>query len=625
MCGITGVYNHHSGRQVDREMIERMCGRIVHRGPDDQGMYLKGPVGLGMRRLSIIDLETGAQPIFNEDRSVVTIFNGEIYNYQELRRELIERGHHFKTCGDTEVIVHLYEEYGLDFANHLNGMFAIALWDGVRRRLVLIRDRLGQKPLCFAPTKGGIVFGSELKCLLESGEVETEIDHRSVQHYFTLGYIPHPMSIYKPVKWLEPGGRLVIENDQWNRDCYWTLDTRTDPSLVTDDLAEHMFDLLTDAVRLRMVGEVPLGAFLSGGLDSSIIVALMSQLSSQPIKTFHVDFADQKNSERAYAQAIADHFETEHHELTVKPSAVEVLDDLVNCFDEPFGDSSAVPTYYLSQLTREHVTVALGGDGGDEIFGGYERYLRILNRRKLSVPVRKVLGGLGNAIHQVLPHKAPGRRYFRSLGMCSNEYFMVGTAEMETRELLSREFLEPIKGFSTYDELRGVMDQADCGDLLRPYSTFDLNYYLPADILTKLDRMSMAHSLELRSPMLDYRVVEMAARIPHHQKVQGTTTKWLLKKIFKQQLPQQVTQQRKQGFALPLASWLCEELRPILEDALYDPLLIQSEIFNLSQVRQLADEHWSGVRDRTTPLWNYLFFARWWQQYNQLQRATVRS
>lgn len=617
MCGITGVFNYRTDRPAESELVDRMCSRIIHRGPDDQGMYVEGPLGIGMRRLSIIDLDTGSQPIFNEDRSVVTVFNGELYNFQELRKDLIGRGHKFATQGDTETIVHLYEEYGADFVNHLNGMFAIAVWDRRRRRLVLVRDRLGQKPLYYAHTTSGIIFGSELKCLLESDEVKTELDHEAVQHYFTLGYIPHPWSIYKQVRHLPPGGRLIIEDGDCRQDQYWQIDTHVDSNINVEEAGEQLRELLLDAVRLRMISDVPLGAFLSGGLDSSIIVALMAQVSSQPVKTFHIDFAHSEYSERVYARAVAEQYGTDHHELVVEPSAVEILDDLIGFFDEPFGDSSAIPTYYVSKMTREHVTVALAGDGGDESFGGYERYQRILDRRNMAPPLRATLGGLGNMIHRVLPRTAPGRRYFRSLGMSQHEYFMVATAEAESRDLLSREFIEPISNFSTYEALRESMDRANCGDDLTPYSSFDLHYYLPDDILTKVDRMSMAHSLELRAPLLDYRIVELAAKLPYTSKIRGSTTKWLLKELYGQQLPSEVTAQRKWGFALPMEHWLRGELRPVLEDALNDPVVVDAGIFNMTEVRALAHEHWSETRDRTPQLWNYLFFTRWWQQHHR--------
>ena len=617
MCGICGAYYFHSQKPVGLDLIDSMCRQIIHRGPDDQGTFVKGPLGLGMRRLSIIDLVTGSQPIFNEDQTVCTVFNGEIYNFQELRSDLIQRGHRFATEGDTEVIVHLYEEYGIDFVTHLNGMFAIAVWDARRRRLVIVRDRLGQKPLYYTKTRDGIVFGSELKCLAECEGVCGEIDHESVYHYFTLGYMPHPWTIYRDVRQLPPAGRLVIEADRQTveLDYYWQIDTRIDRSLTREDAGEQLRQLVEDSVRRRMISDVPLGAFLSGGLDSSIIVALMAKHSSSPVKTFHIDFAESEYSEREYARAVAERFGTDHHELVVQPSAVDILDDLVKILDEPFGDSSAVPTYYVSQITRQHVTVALAGDGGDESFGGYERYQRILRRPNLPVAVRKALGGVGAAVHCCLPRTAPGRRYFRALGLDSFRHFVVGTCEYETRELLTPEFMESLSGFSTFNSVRNVMEEVDGSDRLNPFSSFDLHYYLPDDICVKVDRMSMAHSLELRAPFLDYRVVEFASRLPSEWKIRGDITKLILKETFGGELPDAVLKQRKWGFAMPMEHWLRGELKPALQEALEDPSMKQAGIFRMQEIHDLAKEHWSGARDRRDILWRYLFFRRWWHSH----------
>lgn len=625
MCGICGVYSLFSSKPVSADFVDRMCQQIVHRGPDDQGIFVEGSLGLGMRRLSIIDLVTGSQPIFNEDKSICTVFNGEIYNFQALRKDLIDRGHHFVTDGDTEVIVHLYEEYGIDFVTHLNGMFAIAVWDQRRQRLVLVRDRLGQKPLYYAKTTDGVIFGSELKCLAVCEAMPQEIDRESLYHYFTIGYIPHPWTVYRGVHQLPPAGRLVVDGERGTveQDYYWQIDMHIDHSLSREEAVDELHRLVHDSVKLRMISDVPLGAFLSGGLDSSIIVALMAQHSSSPVKTFHIDFSESDYSEQPYARAVAERFGTDHHELVVRPSAVEVLDDLVHFFDEPFGDSSAIPTWYVSQLTRQHVTVALAGDGGDESFGGYERYTRILNRRNLPANIRRSLGGVGTLVHHCLPRTAPGRRYFRSLGLEHHRQFVVGTSEFESRELLAPDFLETIGDFSTYESLRVVMDRAGDSDRLQPYTAFDLNYYLPDDICVKVDRMSMAHSLELRAPFLDYRVVELAARLPAEWKIQGDVTKMILKETFRNQLPEAVMKQRKWGFALPMEHWLRGELRPALEEAISDPSMVESGIFRMSEIRALADEHWSGARDRTEILWRYLFFRRWWYKHQDRSRQPV--
>lgn len=612
MCGICGFYSLNR-QAFDAGLLGRMCSRIVHRGPDGQGKFEEHGMALAMRRLSIIDLHQGSQPIFNEDRTVCVVFNGEIYNFLELRKDLEARGHHFTTRTDTEVIVHLYEDFGVDFVQKLNGMFSIALWDRRNRRLVIVRDRLGVKPLYYSWSDRGLVFGSELKCVLECPDVPKKLDSDAVYHYFTLGYIPHPASIYEDVRQLPPAGRIVVENGHLRKDSYWSLQSRVDRSLSRAAVLEELRELLTDAVKIRMISDVPLGAFLSGGLDSSIVVALMAKQSSAPVKTFYIDFDEPGYSERSYAKEIAEKYGTEHHELVVKPSAADILDDLISFFDEPFADASAVPTYYVSKLTREHVTVALAGDGGDESFGGYERYRRILARRSLPDFVRYGVGKLGELIHRGLPRLGKGRRYFRSLGMGNWQFFAAGTGELETREILTQDFQKSLSGTSTFELLRPYMEAGDPSDPLAPYATLDIHSYLPDDILTKVDRMSMAHSLEVRAPFLDYRVVELAARLPCDWKIEAHDTKVILKEVFSEDLTPSVLQPRKRGFSMPLEQWLRNELRPHLEEVLNDSGLQQAGIVDMKEARMLAREHWSGVRNRDSQLWRLLIFARWWE------------
>lgn len=584
-------------------------------------MLVEGAVGLGMRRLSIIDLGGGHQPIFNEDGTVGVVFNGEIYNFQELRAELVARGHQFRTHSDTETLVHLYEDEGPAFVQRLNGMFAVALWDRSARRLVLARDRIGKKPLYYAWTRDGLIFGSEIKCLLESADVPRDLDRQAIYHYFCLGYIPHPYSVYSAVRQLPPAGRMIVEGDGYTVDRYWQLASHIDRTLDRRETTERLHDLLDDAVRRRMISDVPLGAFLSGGLDSSIVVARMAQHSARPVKTFHIDFGDPDYSELEYARAVATRYGTEHHELIVRPSALEVLDQIVEHHDEPFGDPSSVPTWYVSQLTRQHVTVALAGDGGDESFGGYNRYLDALRRPAVPAWVRPGLGALGRALHSVLPRSAPGRRFFRSLGMDGDEYFAVGTEEMEAREFLSADYLRSLNGVSTYALLRPQISAGDHSDPLAPLAHLDAHRYLPDDILVKVDRMSMAHSLEVRAPLLDYRVVELAASLPYDWKIAGGDTKVILKDAFRSDLPATVLEPRKRGFSMPLAKWLRGELRPTLEAALADRSLAESGLFNLTELRGLAQEHWSGARDRRGQLWRFLFFARWWHKHQATRAA----
>lgn len=621
MCGIVGAFNFRSGRPVEQALVHQMNEQIVHRGPDDEGLHTDAELGIGMRRLSIIDLDSGRQPVFNEDESIAVVFNGEIYNFQEIRRELEEKGHQFRTRSDTEVIVHLYEELGEEFPTRLNGMFAIALWDSRKRKLVLVRDRLGVKPLYYAWTRDGIVFGSELKCVLQADGVERDVDHQALYHYFTLGYIPHPFTIYRQVRHLPPATRLVASRDGTAENRYWTLRQKIDTSLDRREAGERLRALLVDAVRIRMISDVPLGAFLSGGLDSSIAVALMAQQSSTPVKTFHIDFEDKNFSERDFARSVSKRYKTEHHEFVVQPSAVQVLDDLVRHFDEPFADSSAIPTYYVSKLTREHVTVALAGDGGDESFGGYTRYQRILARYNLPAPVRAVAGYIGAAAQRCLPRASPGKRYLGSLGMDNGRFFSVGTSESQSRDLFAGDFLRTLNGTSTYEMMREHLEAADMSDPLAPFAFLDLHRYLPDDILTKVDRMSMAHSLEVRAPFLDYRVVEFAAGMPAAWKIGDAGTKLILKDVFATDLPDEVLQPRKRGFSIPLADWLRGDLLPELDDAIQDANASASGILNMREIQAMRNEHVSGARNWASELWRFLFFERWWSSHRALAEA----
>jgi len=612
MCGIAGILSLASNSDTaNLDLVRQMCDQIIHRGPDDDGYFADGPLAFGMRRLSIIDLAGGTQPIFNEDGQISVVFNGEIYNFEELRADLQKRGHRFSTNTDTEVIVHLYEDYGVDFADKLDGMFAIALWDARTQRLVLTRDRLGVKPLYYAVIDGLLVFGSEIKCLLAHPGLSRCVDPQAIYDYFCLGYIPQPRSIYRDVRKLPPAHRLIAENDRIRTERYWSI-PEPEPLMVNPQEAmEKLRELLIDATRIRMISDVPLGAFLSGGIDSSITVALMAQLSPQPVRTFFIDFDDDRYSERSYARAVAARYGTVHHELAVRPDAARILDDLVHFFDEPFADSSAIPTYYLSQLARQHVTVALAGDGGDESFGGYKRYRDILARCD-SALMRKIFGPCGRAIHRLLPETSRGRCFFRSLGMRNAEFFATGTQELDTREILSRDLLATIS--------RTVMDEVDpafeCrfdrfSDPLARFSRLDTRYYLPDDVLTKVDRMSMAHSLEVRAPFLDYRVIEFAAHIPSSWKIDGSDTKVILKRTFGLDLPPEVLRPRKRGFSVPLADWLRAELRPQLEEATEDPLIAESGMFQMPAVLRMVREHMAGVRNRAPQLWRFLCFGRW--------------
>lgn len=622
MCGISGIIALYNSFSQSDKLVRDMCQQIVHRGPDEEGYYWTDRIALGMRRLSIIDLEEGSQPIFNEDRSVCVIQNGEIYNYRELRKKLKKAGHRFSTHSDTEVIVHLYEDFGEEFVDHLNGMFAIALWDEQKQKLILVRDRLGVKPLFYSHIDDSIIFGSEIKCILQHPKVNTTLDYQAAYDYFTLGYVPQPRTIYRQIRKLPPGSRMVVRKGQFRIDRYWTVPDTNHESSNYDDAKSRLRELLTDATRIRLFSDVPLGAFLSGGVDSSITVALMARLSSSPVKTFFIDFEESAYSEKDYARAIAKKYHTEHHEFVMRPDAVNIVEELLKYFDEPFADSSAIPTYYLSKMTKEHVTVALAGDGGDESFGGYNRYRAVLNRKEMRF-LRRIAGPVGSRLHHLLPRTAPGRRYFRSFGQNNHESFVVGTQEMESRDFLSREFLSHV-GKTIMEETNSQSFFSKNGhDRLQPYATFDLNWYLPDDILTKVDRMSMAHSLEIRSPFLDYRIIEFASGLPTDWKINRKDTKVILKDTFQEDLTPEVMNPRKRGFSIPLAEWFRNELRETLLETVHDSEIKDSGIFNISEIEGLVNEHLSGARSRKSQLWRFLVFARWLKTRNNIEVVHV--
>ncbi len=610
MCGIAG----YAG-SAPPGRLGAMLGSIVHRGPDQEGTAHFDDVQFGIRRLCIIDVEGGRQPVPNEDGTISVVLNGEIYNYVELRRELENHGHRFQTNGDTETIVHLYEEHGDDFVHHLNGMFAICLWDDRRKRMLLARDRLGKKPLYWCYRDGTLWFASELKALLAAEAPVGDVNWEAVYHYLVLGYIPHPLTIYTDVHQLPPGGMLIYEPGRSPKvDRYWELR----PRIRTWDEAEaieRLRELLRDAVRIRLRSDVPLGAFLSGGVDSSIIVALMAQLSRTPVKTFHIRFSDDPHPEHEYARAVAERFGTDHHELVVTPERMDILDRVLDLYDEPFGDASAVPTWYVSGLTRQHVTVALAGDGGDENFAGYTRYRQALEYLRL----RRWLGPLcavgGPLLWWLTPHSFPGRRMIRALGMNPLRDFAAGVAELETRSLLGPAVRATLNGASTWELVRPDIEAGDPADPLSRFTTFDARRYLPDDILVKVDRASMAHALEVRAPLLDYRVVEFAASLPAELKMDAAGGKRLLKRAFADLLPESVLEPRKRGFSPPLTRWLSGELSHLLDSDLVHGPLVCEGILNHAAVKTLVDEHRSGRRDHRSVLWRLLVLSRWLQKH----------
>ena len=610
MCGIAGIVDLGGGPIAPGE-LRRMCDVMRHRGPDDEGIYLGAGAGLGMRRLSIIDLDTGRQPIHNEDKTVWVVLNGEIYNFRELRKDLARRGHAFSTQTDTETIVHLYEEYGDRCVDHLRGMFAFALWDETRRRLLLARDRLGVKPLYYAEISGRLVFASELKALLELPEVEPEIDWPAAAHLFTFLTTPVSESIVRGVHKLPAGHLLVAAPGRRTQvHPYWDVQFYPDRGRSEGDLIEELRVLLDESVRLRLVSDVPVGAFLSGGLDSSAVVATMAPHVQGPLKTFTIGFADQAYDESAHARRVARQFGTDHHELILEPDVTDLIEDIAWHLDEPFGDSSAIPTYMVSKLAAQHVKVVLSGDGGDEIFAGYEKYVVEARRRAFRLPriARRIAGSAAGRLRP----GAKGRKFLRNLGLDGEQRYL-DESTLFHRDALEQLFPPEVLGRMGPDDPSsaemGCLERAG-GHWLSAARYLDIKSSLPLDILTKVDRMSMAHSLEAREPLLDHRLVEFAAAIPPDMLLRGGTTKWIFKEAMRGILPDDVIDRRKQGFAVPLGRWFRGKLGGFVRDLLLTKRSRERGIFNPAAVEHLVQRHEAG-RPLDLHIWTLLSFELW--------------
>jgi asparagine synthase (glutamine-hydrolysing) len=628
MCGIGGKLYFDRARSVEQEVLERMNAVQAHRGPDDSGIYCEGAVGLAHRRLSIIDLSpAGHQPMSNEQGTIWIVFNGEIYNFQALRPDLVRRGHRFRSHTDTEVILHLYEEHGVGCLELLRGMFAFAIWDAPRRQLLLARDRLGKKPLCYQQDAEAFRFASEAKAILQDPAVKARPDPAGISQYLTYGYVPSPASAFQGMRKLPPAHYLLCHDGKVEVVRYWRLRRKRKLDRPEAEWCEEIRSRLEEAVRLRLISDVPLGAFLSGGIDSSAVVAMMSRVSSVPVKTFSIGFEEPDYDELRYARLVAERFGTEHHESVVRPDAAAVLPKLTWHFDEPFGDSSAVPTYYVAQMTRRYVTVALNGDAGDENFGGYGRYVATLlaasfDRWPGAELLRRAIrwglhlwpqGGRrtglltrGRRFLDGLCEEAPERRYARWL------YPFCGDRK---DELLHPEFRANLDGADALDPLLVAYRQSDAPDFVDATLGVDAALYLPDDLLVKVDIASMAHSLEARSPFLDHEVVEFAATIPSDLKVRGRTTKFILKRALSGLLPEEILRRPKMGFGVPIDHWLRHELRDLAYDTLLSPRCIGRGYFRPATVRRLLDEH---VRQRANwhyLLWTLLMLELWHRTY----------
>lgn len=626
MCGICGTYSIESGKPAERTEIERMCQTIYHRGPDDNGIYIHDNVGLGIRRLSIIDVAGGKQPISNEDGSIWIVFNGEIYNHQELRKLLIGKGHCFSTNSDTESVLHLYEEKGLEFVDELNGMFAVAIWDCRQKRLVIARDRLGIKPLFYAHHNGQFAFASEMKAIIQDNAFQREIDDDAVAAYFTLSYIPAPLTIFSGIRKLLPGHLIIVQDGKVDFRKYWDIEFRADRSKKESQFIEETMVLLQESVDIRLMSDVPIGAFLSGGIDSSTIVALMSNRSYDKVNTFCAGFGGETDGyldERKYAKMVAHRYSTNHREYEVSPEPGGILEEIVRAFDEPFADDSTIPSYYVYKMAKENVTVALSGLGGDEAFSGYERYLGfkirdIYNRIPLSIRRNTI-----QRIVQALPERPDGhytinhmKRFVRSADLPADQCYFGFISIIDDPSILFANpdrYIQPIQ--AVQDLILSYFNAPkDVDDLNRVFYC-DTKTYLPEDILAATDRISMHHSLEVRVPFLDHRLMELAATIPPEMKMNWFQKKYLLKKAVRELLPNDVLRHRKQGFVGPMTQWIRKDLKPFVFETLSESELEKHGILNSTIVDTILEEHFRGKEIHDTLIWSLVVFQIWYRLY----------
>ena len=614
MCGIAGFIDTERSRDNGLQLIDRMCRVIRHRGPDDQGVWLGDGAALGMRGLSIIDLTGGHQPIFNEDQSILVVLNGEIYNYCELQKELEERGHHFATKSDTETIVHAYEEYGDDCVKHLRGMFTFALWDRKRHRLLAARDRFGKKPLNYYWDGQRLIFGSEIKSILEAG-IPRGVDAAALDEYLVYSYVPTPNTLFKNVMKLPAAHILIYEDGQISTKCYWELPFT--PTCQDDEATalERTRELLKDAVQVRLMSEVPLGAFLSGGIDSSIVVGLMSSMMSQPVKTFSIGFEEDDFSELPYARQIAKHFGTDHHEFFVRPDLVSVLPELAWAYDEPFADPSMLPTYYVSRLAREHVTVVLTGDGGDEIFAGYEHYQ--LENRINGIPLLiRFLSGFPAIL---MPDGMRGKKRLRNMSRdLASRFIRVATLfpEDSRPSMYSPGHFALVRDHNPYERLLSKFRAVSDLDITAQLQYVDTHAYLTDDILVKVDKASMINSLEARAPLLDQHLVEYASSLPSTLRMRDGRLKYLLKKAAADLLPAEILARSKQGFGVPLKHWFRGDLTGYAFDLLDSQRARQRGIFNPQYIHNLLKSHAStNLVNHSNAIWALLCLELWFQVY----------
>jgi asparagine synthase (glutamine-hydrolysing) len=639
MCGITGWANLDSRTPPPdgaEDLLRSMCERMIHRGPDSEGYLIDDGIALGMRRLAIIDLITGEQPVFNEDASIAVILNGEIYNYRELRANLETRGHRFRSASDTEILPHLYEEYGREMVQHLNGMFAFALWDEKRRRLFIARDRFGEKPLYWGVFDHTLLFASEPKVLLAHPSVRPNLNLDALRQYLSFDYVPAPLSIYEGINKLPAAHTLTLDDGQIKVEGYWRLSYETrQPVPSVNEAAEQLRELLADSVRMRLVSDVPLGVLLSGGIDSSMVTAFAVRASSETVKTFSISFAESSFDESQYARRVAQFLGTDHHEERFSASlAANLVSDIGAWMDEPMSDPSLVPTYLLSRFTRKHVTVALGGDGGDEIFAGYPMYFG----HRISHAYDRLPRFFKRAVVEPCVNLLPVKNKYLSFDYKARQFIAAsrydevarhhiwfGSFTPHDQELLLSDQVKQSSDGDVYRDARRMFAECDSRDLTECMQSLDTQLYLAEDILTKVDRASMAVSLEVRAPYLDPRVAEFAASLPSRYKLHGFTSKYILKRAAKGLVPPFVWRRGKKGFGVPFAKWLNAELRPLARDLLSPERLRRGGLFNPDYVARLQDEHERGVANHRKLLWTLLTFELWRESFVETPRRIETS
>jgi asparagine synthase (glutamine-hydrolysing) len=629
MCGICGIFNL-DGAPVDPDLIDRMNTAMIHRGPDGDGVFVDHGVGLGHRRLSIIDLSTGDQPMLSSDGQICIVFNGEIYNFQELKKNLEKKGHRFTTKSDTEVIIYSYVEWGKDFVNRLRGMFAIALWDNRRQMLFLARDRVGKKPLYYCYDGKRLVFASELKSILEVPGISREIDFHALDDYFSFGYVPSPKSIFKAVRKLESGHVAWCSSGGFARKEYWDIDMNcSDPAITEESAVERLRELFDEAVRIRLVSDVPLGAFLSGGVDSSAVVASMAgMMAPAPVRTSSIGFDEEKFNELEFAKTVSDLYHTDHSQAVVRPEALDIIEKIVWHFDEPFADSSAIPTWYVSKITRQNVIVALSGDGGDETFAGYvQRYAmnRFEDRVRNMFPtfVRNTLiKGLASVYPRIdaLPRPLRLKKFLTNLSLSLDKAYyrdMCFYFSPEDKGILySQNMKQAVGDYSSFSVFSPFFERNVSKDPVTRAQYIDIKTYMTEDILVKVDRMSMAHSLEVRAPILDHVLMEFAGTLPSEFKLKADQSKYIFKKANEKRLPSDILYRKKQGFRVPLAQWLKAGLKSYAYDILFGRQSGIRDYLNAGHIKKMWESHQRGINDHSSQLWNIFMFELWRRQFS---------